>query len=716
MKIAFLLYNAYGIGGTIRSTANLSAALAEAGHTVEIASVYRSRTEPRIDFGRGVRITPLIDWRKDAPGYEGGHPRLAEPTDMWPDPGVSNGPLAPTRLTDERVSAYLRETDAHVVIGTRPVLNGYLDRYGRRDYLRIGQEHVTLDLHTDQLAADQNAALAGLDAFVTVSEADARHYRRTLPDVATRILCVPNAVPAPEVSPSDLASKTVVAAGRLIPVKRYDRLIRAFAKVAAERPDWHLRLYGRGRNADALRRLVQELGLYNRVRLMGAVTPIETEWAKGAIAAVSSDTESFGMTIVEAMHCGVPVVATDCPYGPGEIITHGRDGLLVPLEGGEDAFADALLQLIDDEERRRAMGRAALETVRRYAPAAIAGRYLELIAELAAERGIRLPAAGAPAPRPRTLGDRLRSAVRALRPGRRSAPAPARPAARWTPTAHARATADGGLVVRVATAGMPHREHDLVLRLRKDEEGRSVRVPLPARDQAVDGRVEAVVERSAHTLAEGRWDAYVVPRGGQGRGRRVAATLVETAALVPLPPRSGADGVTSWVPYTTADGNLSVRTWLRPRHAEVEQVEVGEAAATVTARLYGVEAGPEAAVVAVSRQAEAYDFQAPVQALPDGRVSVTLPYDDVLARRSVEHDLWDLRLVPAPGAARVPLGRIGGDSADRRKTDTFPELEFAHADRGATRVKPYVTFRGELALSAKDRADEADGAAEAPGA
>lgn len=106
----------------------------------------------------------------------------------------------------------------------------------------------------------------------------------------------------------------------------------------------------------ALREQIDALGLYNRIFLMGPVSPIETEWSKGAIAAVSSDSESFGMTIVEAMHCGVPVVATDCPHGPGEIITHGQDGLLVPLDGGPDAYSQALLRLIADSDLQPAYG------------------------------------------------------------------------------------------------------------------------------------------------------------------------------------------------------------------------------------------------------------------------------------------------------------------------------------------------------------------------
>ena len=189
-----------------------------------------------------------------------------------------------------------------------------------------------------------------LDAVTTVTEADARDYRRMLRLPGVRIEALPNSVPAPDVTPADGNGKWVVAAGRLAPAKRYDVLIRAFGRAVAERPDWGLRIYGSGREYGRLRSLIDELGLYNHVFLMGPAHPIEAEWAKGSIGAVTSSLESFGMTIVEAMRCGLPVVATDCPHGPGEIIRHGVDGLL----GADGRREGDLRRAAAADERRRA--------------------------------------------------------------------------------------------------------------------------------------------------------------------------------------------------------------------------------------------------------------------------------------------------------------------------------------------------------------------------
>lgn len=292
-----------------------------------------------------------------------------------------------SRLTDARIADHLRRLSADVVIGTRPGLNVHISRHARRGPVRIGQEHLTLESHGYRLRREISHRYRLLDAVTTVTEADARDYRARLRLPGVRIEAIPNSVPAPRGTPADGDLKWVVAAGRLHRVKRYDVLVRAFADVAAVRPDWRLRIYGggdaTGNEQEALRGLIGELGLDEKVFLMGSVDPMEAEWPKGSIAAVTSDRESFGMTIVEAMRCGLPVVATDCPHGPAEIIDDGTDGRLVPV-GDTAAVSAALLALIQDDGLRHRMGRAALAASARFDPARIAERHESLFTELAA--------------------------------------------------------------------------------------------------------------------------------------------------------------------------------------------------------------------------------------------------------------------------------------------------------------------------------------------
>ncbi|MFE3328385.1 glycosyltransferase family 4 protein [Streptomyces sp. NPDC059176] len=387
MHISFLLHNAYGIGGTIRSTFNLAEVLAER-HDVEIVSVFRHREEPTLDAPAGVRMRHLLDLRRGSPTYDGTHPDYTRPARVFPR---GDGRWKQySRLTDARIAAHLKTLDADVVVGTRPGLNVHIARQARRGPVRVGQEHLTLDSHGYRLRREIGHRYAILDAITTVTRADAQSYRTRLRLPGVRIESVPNSVPAPTVAPCDATSKWVIAAGRLTRVKRYDLLVKAFSKVVAERPDWRLRIYGSGdatgNEKNSLLTLVEQRGLHNHVFLMGPANPLEPEWVKGSLAAVTSSMESFGMTIVEAMRCGLPVVSTDCPHGPGEIIEDGVDGRLVPV-GDEDAVADALLGLINDDELRRRTGEAALAASARFDPQRIAERHEALFTELLSRGG-----------------------------------------------------------------------------------------------------------------------------------------------------------------------------------------------------------------------------------------------------------------------------------------------------------------------------------------
>lgn len=377
MKISFLLHNAYGIGGTIATTFNLAQALAER-HEVEIVSVLRHRERTNFTLDPAVTLRPLVDLRQDKE-----HALHQRPARVFPRAEYRYRQYS--ELTDRRIRECLAAIDADVVIGTRPGLNVHLALQAPRHVARVGQEHLTLDNHSPRLRGALRRAYRRLDVLTTVTEADAGAYRRKMRLPGVRVQALPNSVPDPALPAADGNAKVVVAAGRLVPVKRYDLLIEAFALVAAERPDWQLRIYGKGEEHDRLRGLVADLGLCNNVFLMGAAAPMEAEWVKGSIGVAASNFEPFGMTIVEAMRCGLPVVSTDCPHGPGEIIADGVDGRLVPV-GDRDALGAALLDLVRDDERRRRSGRAALENARRFAPGPVVEQAEHLLNEAVSAR------------------------------------------------------------------------------------------------------------------------------------------------------------------------------------------------------------------------------------------------------------------------------------------------------------------------------------------
>lgn len=368
MKISFLINNIYGIGGTNRTVINLAEALS-VQHDVEIVSVFRRANATKFEISPRITVRALVDLR---PGSsDRGAAGSDEPSAVVPRQEEFFAQYS--RFTDERIIRDLRRTDADVVVGTRPSLNLFVAAHTREGALRVAQEHMTHLAIPPAVRAEMARVYPRLDAITTVTEADAGSFMENTPIPGITVVGIPNSVPRPSVQPSDCTRKIVVSAGRMHHVKRYDLLIRAFGSLADEFPDWQLRIYGDGGEAGKLRTLVTELGLSGRALLMGGFSPIDSEWAKGSIAAVTSSAESFGMTLVEAMRCGLPVVSTDCPVGPREILSDGEDGFLVP-NGQVSGIAWGLRRLMADEVLRRDMGEAALRNAARYDPAAVADR------------------------------------------------------------------------------------------------------------------------------------------------------------------------------------------------------------------------------------------------------------------------------------------------------------------------------------------------------
>jgi glycosyltransferase involved in cell wall biosynthesis len=367
-KVRILLLHAYGLGGTVRTSFNLAEGLA-ASHEVEVVSLIRRRELPFFPFPAGAAVSVVDDQRR-----RGLLDRLPS---LLIHPEDYAYPYASLR-TDLRLLRRLRAIRGGVLITTRPAFNLLAARLAAPGVVTIGQEHMNFHSHRPRLAADIARRYRGLDALTVLTAADERDYAR----VAPRVERIPNAVPRLDGGPAQLDAKVVVAAGRLETQKGFDLLIRAWERVAREHPDWQLRIYGSGPRRDELRGMILERGLHDRVLLMGRTRHMGDALARASLFVLSSRFEGFGMVIVEAMSKGLPVVSFDCPRGPGEILRHGRDGILVSA-GDVEGLADGLLELIEDLPKRRRYGAEAAENARSYAVGSIAARWEELLREQA---------------------------------------------------------------------------------------------------------------------------------------------------------------------------------------------------------------------------------------------------------------------------------------------------------------------------------------------
>ena len=164
----------------------------------------------------------------------------------------------------------------------------------------------------------------------------------------------------------------ILAAGRLTAQKDFETLIRAFARVLEGRPS-RLLILGEGEMRPALESLVDQLGLTQDVSLPGFVANPYPYMSQASVFVLSSRWEGLPGVLIEALYCGVPLIATDCPGGSREILVDGRYGQLVPV-GDADALAKAIEGTLEDERPQftpESWGRFELDTV--------VGQYLDVL-------------------------------------------------------------------------------------------------------------------------------------------------------------------------------------------------------------------------------------------------------------------------------------------------------------------------------------------------
>ena len=173
-------------------------------------------------------------------------------------------------------------------------------------------------------------------------------------------------------------NNTIISVGRLEKQKDFITLIRAFERIAGDYPEWKLNIFGQGNRKNELQSLIDSLNLSKQVKLCGVTRSPFLEMKRSKIFVLSSFYEGFPNVLCEAMHAELPCISTRCACGPSELITDGENGFLVDI-GDVATMSEKMSLLIDDEELRNRLGRAAEKSTERLEYKTISSKWLEMI-------------------------------------------------------------------------------------------------------------------------------------------------------------------------------------------------------------------------------------------------------------------------------------------------------------------------------------------------
>ncbi|MGP5035845.1 Stealth CR1 domain-containing protein [Brachybacterium alimentarium] len=366
MKLTYVLTTADARAGTEKTFSDQTRAMTQYGHDVEVASVYRLPTKG-FDYGDDVRM----EYMTALAGPE-------EPGSIVVPPEWDNQFCL---ATDTALMRYFAACTADIVVTSTPVLTMFA-LLSCPAHIKIVQQEHRPSMARGRTAVPLLRHSPRVDALVALTERNAEWLHDQWRQKAPRIEVIPNALPATGRPQSSGTQKVVMGAGRLVRSKGFSNLVRAFARVADEFPDWRLRIFGDGPHRDHVISMARNLGVARQVEIFPPTDHIEKEWARASIGALASTYEGLPLVLLEARGAGLPLVAYDCETGPREIIEHGKDGYLVK-EGDIAEFASALRILMGDDQKRAEMSSRASESLRRFSPDVVAAQWQELFVELA---------------------------------------------------------------------------------------------------------------------------------------------------------------------------------------------------------------------------------------------------------------------------------------------------------------------------------------------
>jgi len=222
-----------------------------------------------------------------------------------------------------------------------------------------------------------NRLVKKVQMVVALTEGDALEWRK----VTNHVSVIPNVVHLNETGHySDCCSKSVIFVGRYSYQKDIRTLLKIWEQVHQRHPDWSLHVFGGyGDEQETLPSLIQRMGM--NIVMHEPTSTIFEEYLRSSMLLMTSRYEPFGLVLPEAMSCGLPVVAFNCPYGPADIISDGEDGFLIKNRDIYD-YVEKVCLLMENEDMRIKMGQAGVLSSQRFKASNIMPQWIQLFSQL----------------------------------------------------------------------------------------------------------------------------------------------------------------------------------------------------------------------------------------------------------------------------------------------------------------------------------------------
>lgn len=237
----------------------------------------------------------------------------------------------------------------------------------------ITLEHVSFISRPKKIQFLSKLFYKTIDQVITLTQNDKAQFDQ----FHSNVLVIPNFSPFPISAIRNNDSKQIVTIGRLTDQKNYIHLLKAWKEIYNLIPDWKLNIYGEGEHLQLLTDYIKQNSLQN-VLLKGVTSNIQKVYEQSAFFVMSSKYEGLPMVLIEAQSFGLPIVSYNCPYGPSDVISSNKNGLLVEDQNVQK-LADAILKLASSPDLLQKFSQNSLLNAANYQPEQILQMWIDKV-------------------------------------------------------------------------------------------------------------------------------------------------------------------------------------------------------------------------------------------------------------------------------------------------------------------------------------------------